>query len=430
MNPFSAYMGAHLHRRLFFWFGAALVLAFVGFMAAKRLVDGGWGPGGAREIERIQTFTGNRFAEVWDDPMARDTYATAVVTELDLQLELQDAQGASLRQWGTCQDSVLHTLEVPVMRQGTRLGTVRLCADPKRYDHGWRYLLVLLAPAMLLWMLSGRVARKLSQPLKEVARLAQEIGAGNLKARANLGCYRSGEEGMVALAMNDMAEKIERQMADQRQLLAAVSHELRTPLARIRVLTEMARDSKEPAPQLDGLDQEVEEMDRLVGDLLASARLEFQAVTLRPMDLAELAAQALERCGVPADRLEVSPGDTTVVGDPTLLARAITNMVLNAQTHGSGLTGLQVIPEPDGVRVAAVDEGPGFAAGEMQRAFVAFSHNGKNGGGSLGLGLALVQRIARAHGGDARVGNRQGRGATVSFEIPRVDATVRASSPA
>ena len=99
-----------------------------------------------------------------------------------------------------------------------------------------------------------------------------------------------------------MAGKIERQMRDQRELLAAVSHELRTPLGHVRVIGDLLASTADPA-HLAQLEREVLEMDRLVGELLAGARLDFSAMTPTRLDAAALAATALERSGLPADRL-------------------------------------------------------------------------------------------------------------------------------
>src|SRR6185436_630488 len=106
-----------------------------------------------------------------------------------------------------------------------------------------------------------------------------------------------GEAAELAVTMNDMAARIERHLSEQRELLATVSHELRTPLARIRLLTELSRGGAPTDKTLDDLDREVMEMDALVGDLLASSRMDFAVLSRRPLDAIETAARALERAG-------------------------------------------------------------------------------------------------------------------------------------
>ena len=124
-------------------------------------------------------------------------------------------------------------------------------------------------------------------------------------------------------------------MADQRELLAAVSHEIRTPLARIRLLPELcARDAgAERKPPWTEIDREVVEMDRLVGELLASSRLDFAALTPEPGSTpTSVARRALERAGIDASKLIVDDA-ATIQADATLLARALANLIDNARDH-------------------------------------------------------------------------------------------------
>ena len=188
-----------------------------------------------------------------------------------------------------------------------------------------------------------------------------------------------------------MAERIERQLRDTRQLLA---HELRTPLART-ACSSSGRSGHRVPDQM----HQVLEMDALVGQLLASARLDFSAMALRlPLDAGDLGARALERAAPPPGR----GGVRTALGrggDPTLLQRALSNLLENARVHGGGVTRLRV-DAPDGVvRFAVEDSGPGLT-GSGERTFQPFFQRGETSDG-LGLGLALVRRIAEAHGDGA-----------------------------
>jgi len=300
----------------------------------------------------------------------------------------------------------------------------------------------------VLWVASGGIAWHLIRPLLQVIRVARDIGDGKLKSRLELGRHQ-GELGVLSDSINDMAARIERQLSDQRELLAAVSHEIRTPLGHMRILLETARDGGTDPAVVAELEREVMEVDRLVGQLLAGSRLDFDAMDRRELDAGELAALALERAGLDLDRLDVSVDGARVTGDPTLVARALANLIDNAQGHGGGLTALRV-RRGDGTgghaasdgeaggngaasngaggaaRTAAgrevvfeiEDAGPGFAAGELDRVFDSFYRGERRGHGSLGLGLALVKRIANAHQGRAWAENRPGGGARLAFTLP------------
>jgi two-component system OmpR family sensor kinase len=230
-----------------------------------------------------------------------------------------------------------------------------------------------------------------------------------------------------------MAARISSELVRQRKLLAAVSHELRTPLSRMRLVIEIARENGTRPETLNEIERETIEIDALVGELLASARLEFQAVSRRPLDATEVARRALERAGVCADKLAAPAEAIPLSADPTLLARALANLIDNARKHGGGVDQFSVTARDGRVTFEVADRGPGFAAGEETRVFTSFyrGHHADAGerreeeasGGtaksasSLGLGLALVKRIAEAHGGDVRAANRPGGGALITLEL-------------
>jgi signal transduction histidine kinase len=289
--------------------------------------------------------------------------------------------------------------------------------------HPVRALLLFGVPAVILWVAAGKVARRIARPLYQLTRAAQDLGAGNLKTRVPTDELGFDEVGVLSRAFNDMAGHLERQRADERELLAAVSHELRTPLSRIRLLVEIGRQGGGPMPPaLDEIEREAIEIDALVGELLASARLEFQAASPKQLDAVEAARRALERAGEPAERLAAPAQPVPLSADPTLLARALANLIDNARKHGGGLDGVAVQVQGDRVQFVVTDRGPGFAPGDEVRVFDRF-YRGAGGGsqahGSLGLGLSLVKRIADAHRGQVSAANRPDGGARVIFELPR-----------
>ena len=296
--------------------------------------------------------------------------------------------------------------------------------------HPWRSVLMFGLPALALWSAAGRIARRVSRPLYELTRVAQAIGEGNFGARASLEwieCSGFDEMAVLSRAFNDMAGRLEGQLTEQRELLAAVSHELRTPLARIRLLVEIARQGELDRRTLDEIEREAIEIDTLVGELLASARLEFQALAPKPLEAGEIARRALERAAEDVSKLSVGPPVIPFGGDPTLVARALANLVDNARKHGGGLDRMNVRRQGGAVVFEVLDRGPGFAPGEETRVFDRF-YRGENGGGhgSLGLGLALVRRIAEAHGGSVRASNRAVGGACLTLELA-IDPPVPAS---
>ena len=119
------------------------------------------------------------------------------------------------------------------------------------------------------------------------------------------------------------AERIERQLTEQRELLAAVSHEVRSPLARLRISSELLKDNPRDQRALASIENEVLEIDTLVGKLLASSRLDFGTLSRATLDAVALARTALERQGLPAETLEDESNGARFSCDPTLIARAL-----------------------------------------------------------------------------------------------------------
>ena len=404
-----------LQRRLFLWFGAAIfvtgLVVSLAFAGLGRLEGTGHSrrEGGA-ELVSWQA------AQVWNSPEARAAWAKHLADGLGWTVELQDASHRSLASYGP---PLLHEhLLAPVRVEDGLVGYVRVDTSPTRPGEWWFVLLVLLLLFGTLWGAAGRIARRIAWPLAELTRVARALGEGQLSARAEV--HGKGEVRELATVMNEMAGRIERQLRDQRELLAGVSHELRTPLSRVRLLLELGRSGGEIPRTLDEVESEVVEMDRLVGELLAGARMDFSAVSRVSLDSRDVAARALERSGLPASLLHVEAERRDFQGDPTLLGRALANLLENATRHAGGVTSLRVTEESRALVFSVEDAGPGFLPGEQAKLFQPFrrgAHSKEGEEAGLGLGLALVRRIAEAHGGRAFAENRSGGGSRVGFTV-------------
>ena len=410
-----------LQRALFWWFGITILMTCLVSFGVMRLVSPdmhSW----RRDADRLQHFAADRFAKVWDDPPARLELASAVSQAFDAAIRVEDVNGRVLhRVGGECQKDAV---TIDVTRGGLALGSVHGCLH--QYRTHWTGVLVTLFAAFLtIWAATAKLSHRLTRPLQDLTRVTRELGEGKLESRVRLGHTHRGEVGILAESINEMAKRIERHMRDQRELLAGVSHEIRSPLARLRVLAELLQGPT-PSPDLHAkIEREVAEIDDLVGKLLASSRLDFGALEQSVLCARDVALRALERAGLAADLLHDSSRDAGLLGDATLLARALGNLLENAQHHAGGVAALTLRADAQTVFFEVTDAGPGLSPEALAHGFDPFFRGTADGQtssrGALGLGLALVRRIARAHGGDARIENRpDAAGAIATLAVPRV----------
>lgn len=308
--------------------------------------------------------------------------------------------------------------------------TLTLYIGHRIAQHGvhHRPWLVPVVALLVLWFAAHRVAARLAKPLDDLVRMAEQMGQGSFSVRSTLPLRSPLEAHRVALALSGLGERIEQQMSEQRALLASVSHELRSPLARLRLLSELARDEDNEAQRakhLKNLDAEIEEIDQLVGTLLQGARLDFSGAARVPLDLSVLVTRVCARAGVTYEA-ESASGPIRVMADPSLLSRAIENLLDNARTHAGGVGAVLLGPANDthgaeGVRVTVLDNGPGLPEGDPSQIFELFYRKGGATHGGLGLGLTLVERMVRAHGGHVFASTREGgRGAAIGFWLPSI----------
>jgi signal transduction histidine kinase len=294
----------------------------------------------------------------------------------------------------------------------------------------------ILIGGLLMLVLLGSLlfARSLARPLRHLARVARQFGSGKLNVRAQLD--RRDELGAVAKAFDDMADRITALLHGQRELLANVSHELRTPLARIRVALDLAADGDAEAARdaLANISTDWGDLDRLVEDVLAAARLDLGSsqpggLPLRRdrVDISEILEAAWERAQLiyPGERLELDIGHDLpmIEGDGSLLRRVIDNLVDNARKYSEPKSPvlLRARREQSGVMIAVIDHGMGIDAADLPHIFTPFfrtdrSRTRKTGG--VGLGLTLVRRIVTAHGGNVDVKSQVGQGTEMCVYLP------------
>jgi signal transduction histidine kinase len=285
-------------------------------------------------------------------------------------------------------------------------------------------LCALVLAVVLGWVLAGRALR----PLHQVTETATRVADRSLHERIAL-TGPDDEVKELADTIDEMLERLDRSFDAQRRFVANASHELRTPLAVNRTLLEVAVSDPDASDDLRRLGPQLlatnERSERLVDGLLILARSEQQVVDREEIDLAEVAAaavdqeqhQSLERGVTVTTDLNRAP----VAGNPLLLERLAANLVQNAVRHGSAGSDASIrTGRTDSHAFLEVENpGPALPPDDIDELFEPFRRgNGRISSVGVGLGLSIVRSVARAHGGKVAAHPRDGGGLVVRVEFP------------
>jgi two-component system, OmpR family, sensor kinase len=277
------------------------------------------------------------------------------------------------------------------------------------------------------WFLAGAALK----PVRNLVEEADEISAVAARGqRRRLSVPESGEElADLARHLNELLARIEGALEHERAFLDDASHDLRTPISIVRSELELARmqteEGSELARALDSSLEEVGRLDRLAVNLLVLARFRSAGPPPpEPVELGALSRRAAETVARSRDGDAVPirvNGSAEVRGDEEAIARAVLNLVDNAARHAAERVDVEVSSDGNRAVVAVRDDGPGFPPellGQAVGRFVRGTNGGRGTDNGAGLGLAIVDAIATAHGGALEIENSAEGGAEVQLRLP------------
>nr|BFD82203.1 HAMP domain-containing sensor histidine kinase [Streptomyces sp. Xyl84] len=309
------------------------------------------------------------------------------------------------------------------------------CANQQRQhaldDLLSRSLLALLGLAVIAFAFGYAMAGRVLAPLGRITRTARAVAGSDLSRRIELD-GPDDELKELADTFDDMLERLQRAFTAQQRFVGNASHELRTPLAINRTLLEVHLSDPHAPVELQQLGKTLlatnERSEQLVEGLLLLARSDNQIVERKPVDLAEVASQAIDQVHAEAEakgvRISGERKPAVVQGNGVLLERIALNLVQNAVRYN--------IPEDGWVEVTTdvghgqavlvvTNTGPVVPAYEIDNLFEPFRRLRTERTGSdkgVGLGLSIVRSVARAHGGHIAAQPREGGGLVMRVTMP------------
>ncbi len=291
----------------------------------------------------------------------------------------------------------------------------------------WRLMLALLGTVLLSMVVWVPVTRRITRPLRQLSAVAESFGQGHLSARS--GIQAQDEVGELARRFDAMAERIETARRAEKELLANVSHELRMPVARMKMALELVEvEDAEVLRRLREIDEELDELQALISDVLTANRLDLGAFPLQIKDvplmlLMERSARRLQQVAPERQVQLVLEEGLVMRGDEKLLQRVVDNLLDNAHKYDPSQSPIRVEARAAAgwVHLTVVDRGRGISPEEAARIFEPFyrSRQVRSSTPGYGLGLALVSRIVRAHGGALHARPEPEGGTRMELTLPR-----------
>lgn len=295
-----------------------------------------------------------------------------------------------------------------------------------------RALLLAILLSLMLGICGGLVlTRYVTRRLNRIAGAVDAVAAGDLTRRIGIEGGGGDAFDRLSLRIDGMLDRIDRLMAELRVVTDSIAHDLRSPIARLRARAEAAVTADQPQQRevaLAGLIAETDLVMRMLAVLLEISRSEAVTrdtlVALDPVglieEIADLYAPVVEEAGMRFS-VDLPPGPVAPVPmHRELLSQALANLIDNALRHGTagGAIALSLAAAAGELRLTVADRGPGIAVADRVQALSRFGRLDRARSlPGAGLGLALVESVARLHGGRLELADN-GPGLIATIVVP------------
>ncbi|UYO95554.1 sensor histidine kinase [Pollutimonas sp. M17] len=320
---------------------------------------------------------------------------------------------------------------------------ISLLSEPEvedmRYNREWlvipldRIAPPVATPMILVWLtgmgffllFAAAFSWHITRPLTRLAKAADQLAAGQPQRVVPSG---PSETRILGERFNAMLDTLAESSAVQRTLLAGLPHDLKGPLSRMWLRIEMVDD---PTFQ-EGMRKDVQDMQRMVNQFIGFVRgSDPGSYQFSPLELGawlEEQVSAWESAGSPVKFAQTNRRPLNLNADKVALGRLLDNLITNALNHAAPPVEIALDTEPGMAVITVADHGPGISAERRAEALRPFSRldDARTRTGSVGLGLALADAIARAHGGSLALDEAQGGGLAVRIRLPLEPADAEA----
>ena len=281
------------------------------------------------------------------------------------------------------------------------------------------WLAASLSSVLLALLGALLIQRRLHRPLAGVVSAARTLAGGSTPP--TLDETGPTEVATLARSFNQMAVSLAHSERERTVMLAGISHDLRTPLTKLRLGVEILSAQSEPA-LVASMTRSVDEMDAIVGQFLDHARGDADTEAPRSFALDALAHEVAAACADHGQALTLALATTPA--QPLrveLLRRALVNLVENAFKHGRGPVTLRTGSDGRNIWAEVADQGDGISAADVERLRQPFqrAQTARNGPPGAGLGLSIVERAVRLHGGELQLLRNEPRGLRARLVLPR-----------
>jgi signal transduction histidine kinase len=358
------------------------------------------------------------------DPARIQASAETTSTDIDLETGTLVVLAASLptrlvdvaRNRMQSDIAVLRSFRIAIDMGNSRWLVVSQHLDEKEATRRFRNIAIIIVTLLFIGGLSFWLARRLVQPLKRLTEAAERLGRE--RKPTLIAEIAIPEYAAIARTFNEMQLRLKQFVDERTHMLAAIAHDLRTPLTRLRLFAEYVEDKTQQRQLLS----DIAEMDAMINSTLAFAGGEAKSEAHSRVDMAALLISLCDNaCDAGGWVDYLGPDHAQLPCQPVAMRRALANLIENGCKYAGHVT-VELDDKADSIVIAVIDDGPGIAPEQIERAFAPFqrlegSRNRTTGG--TGLGLAIARDVIHGHGGNIHLLPVEPHGLLVQVVLPK-----------